>query len=168
MIELLSNKTTLENRDLLIFDQDHFIFDTNPPKDKIFSIFSQGNPFNFLKHLDVNATPLLKSIYHCPFIEGNKYYGILPIGIRTEDSSQYRKGKFANPIFNYHFDTKFSSDVYITFLLESNNPMVRAYLGHGYTIGTLPSDGDIKEIAASIKLSNDDLLIVKTFEWYNK
>lgn len=52
--------------------------------------------------------------------------------------------------------------------IERNRKYYQEFLGHGYDFLRLPSDGSIKTIVVKIKMTNDDYLIAKTFEWYNK
>jgi hypothetical protein len=41
-------------------------------------------------------------------------------------------------------------------------------LGHGYTEYNLPYDGGHSIVYVKLQLSNNDFIIAKTFEWYNK
>ena len=43
-----------------------------------------------------------------------------------------------------------------------------AMLGHGYTTGTLPSDGHGNKVLATIPLANGDELLVVCWVWFHQ
>ena len=133
----------------------------------IFPLLFLGNfdPFVSLRRMEIYDNDLFqKSCYNCPFLNSNKFYGIVPVAIQTNDSSVYRVGPFARSNYDYVFDLDWQKHC----LLDNDDSVVLAFLGSGYTEGTFPSDGSNKIINVRIELSNGDFIVAKTFEWYNK
>lgn len=131
------------------------------------SFFNHYDPFRSLQVMEVDCRLLTKVQYECPFVKDNKYYGIVPIGISTSSSEQYRLEELSDSFLDHVFDLEYQRQ-YILSYLQETGPITGSYLGHGFDFGRLPSDGDIKIIVVKIKLSNGDFLVAKTFEWYNK
>lgn len=168
MITIINSNPSMIPVGDLIFDHIHIIDSIHPETSKALPI-PINNAFKFLNDIDICTIPL-ESGYECPFITGNRFFGIYPIGIQLQYNStidKYRIGRFASQDFNYLFDLEFQKSN-IRQLLELNNPFLRTFIGSGYTMATLPSDGQSMETNASVRLSNGDSLLVKTFIWYNK
>jgi len=131
--------------------------------------------------------------YECPFDGNFSFYGVIPVAIMSDDISKYRSERFENESYDIFWDAEWMRDMgglknsrsynAITstecFLsereLESDFyyqlPLCgteRAFLGHGYTCGTLPTDGHGRLVQAKIPLDNKDFVGVITWIWYNK
>lgn len=134
------------------------------------------------KHLVVSKLQTLKSYeemgidvswiptYVCPF-RGIKFYLMMPVGVLTEKGqSEYH----SHPPFGmtdfYNRQIAFGSysidDIDIWHRAKSGISM--SFLGHGYTSGTLPSDGGVELKLGIVQLSNGDELLVAVWVWYNK
>lgn len=131
------------------------------------SFFGSYDPFVTLILMEVNLKGIVDNKYKCPFILGNEYYGIVPIGINTTSLDQYRNIRFKDKFYDFVFDLDFQKD-YMISILEETGDIIRSFLGHGYDSYRLPSDGSIRTIVIKIKMKNEDYLVAKTFEWYNK
>jgi hypothetical protein len=146
----------------------HSYVKTTDPISSSFLLFFSGidNPFKALKLFNVHATELEKqSKYECPFIQGNHYFGLLPLAINCSNIKTYRINDFASSSFDYLFDTEWQQKFRHPLEID---PIPQSFLGHGYTSGTLPSDGSNSLVNIKVQLSNGDFIIAKTWEWYNK
>jgi hypothetical protein len=155
-----------------IFDDEkliHSYFTLDFDKTLMFPLvfFGHFNPFVTLKRLNVHDQDLfVKSAkYECPFLNSNIYYGLLPVAIQTNDSSVYRYGPFSRSEYDYVFDLDWQKTYQQSFF---ENEILTSYMGSGYTNCFLPSDGSHKIVDVKIELSNNDFIVAKTFEWYNK
>lgn len=104
-------------------------------------------------------------IYECPYIEDTKYYYCMPICILSDNLEKYRtepKGK--NWRMDMALDDTWMKDEEI-FNLGLFSDLKN---GHGYDMGRLASDGYSEKIKIIVKLSNDDLMVLQTFLWFNK
>lgn len=124
------------------------------------------HPFVNMKRLNINIDLLLKqSKYDCPFTE-NSFIGLLPVAISTNDSKKYRKNtNFESSVYDYVFDLEWQKQM---FSITQVSNIEQSFLGHGYTTSTLPTDGSNSLVVVKLKLSNDDFIIAKTWEWHNK
>lgn len=147
----------------------HSYFEFDDVKSLMFPLTFYGHfdPFHTLRRLDVRDQDLLvqSAKYECPFLNGNIYYGLLPVAIQTNDSSVYRVGPFARSEYDYVFDLEWQKKYRQSFV---ENEILTSFMGSGYTNDFLPSDGSHKIVTVKIELSNNDFIVAKTFEWYNK
>lgn len=124
------------------------------------------HPFTTLKKFNIDAEELHQCCkYDCPFREQIIFYGLLPIAIKTDDSTKYRHNGFENT-YNSVFDLKWQKN-YVDQIL-SVDQISKSFLGHGFTDGTLPFDGNNSIVNVKLQLSNNDFIIAHTWEWYNK
>jgi hypothetical protein len=111
-------------------------------------------------------------IYHCPFIRGNKYLWFWPT-YSFADESKKREPEF-------HVQKPFRQDV-MKAIKSVENPYGTKkdtgwenfgsefyYMGHGYTEMTLPSDGCNHKELACVITDNGDILVGRTWVWFNK
>jgi len=125
------------------------------------------HPFTTLKRLSIDASELRQNCtYRCPFRHHTSFYGLLPIAIKTNDVAKYRQNGFENAAFNSIFDLEWQKNRIDQIL--SSNQISKAFLGHGFTDGTLPFDGDNAIVNVKLQLSNNDFILALTWEWYNK
>ena len=121
-----------------------------------------------------------KSIYKCPWINGNKYYWHLPVAIITQDNYDTYKERIYSKIPDYICDMVFDEDwmnnrIYSKMFdkaprLPEHYPggVQQSIMGHGYTDFTLPNDGSGSIRFSMAKLDNGDNLICYSWVWYNK
>lgn len=116
-----------------------------------------NDPWETLTALSINVAPLKKAFqYSCPYTR-NTYYHFIPLAILLidgHDIDMYRKG-YESPSWDFAFNLKWSKQCC-------------SMLGHGYTDGTLPSDGSGKHIKVLIELDNGDFLFGYCWLWFNK
>jgi len=130
------------------------------------NIVSQ-NPWSSLKRLGIDTESLKKAFkYHCPYT-GNIYYHFIPAAILVKSVEPYRKYPYDEIDWDWAFDLEWNRERTKEGHPELNN-VGESMLGHGYTEGTLPSDGSGSFIKVLIELSNGDYLFGYCWEWYNK
>lgn len=130
--------------------------------------FFFSNPFKSLKIFGVDIEIFEKKFqYECPFSD-NKYYWFVPSFLLVRDSNVYRKNKDIDRNFDYLFDSDFQKMYNEHRLEDGPDKVVNAFLGHGYTTFTLPSDGHGNVDLVSINLDNDDKIVGHCHIWYNK
>ena len=95
-------------------------------------------------------------IYGCPWSD-NRYYWCLPewLVLRENDVNYYKELDTPLKTFGYYWDTEWWLRV---FRGEVLNRVISTFLGHGYTSGTLPSDGSGEIKPVLIGLDNGDAL----------
>lgn len=131
-----------------------------------------NNPWHALERLNIDSTKLKEAFkYKCPFSE-NIYYHFVPVALilkngvdsyRNFYEEQNGEGMYSDYLFDLEWIKQMSQDV-----LPEANTIQMAMLGHGYTDGTLPSDGSGDFINVLIELDNGDFLFGHCWEWYNK
>lgn len=125
------------------------------------------HPFSTLKKLGIDASELRTSCkYQCPFRHNTTFYGVFPFAIKTNDSKIYRQNDFALEAFDYAFDLEWQQRCIDQ--LMSVDQFSRAFMGHGFTDGTLPFDGGNSIVNVKLQLTNGDFILAHTWEWYNK
>jgi len=124
--------------------------------------------FDGLASLGVDATTLQgRAFYDCPW-SGNRYYWMFPLGIITTTGGIERYGR--NLIGDSPWRCRVisrSGDVGNVDPSEFDG-IVNAMLGHGYTEGTLPSDGCGEKVLATVPLDNGDEILVACWVWFNR
>jgi len=129
------------------------------------------NPWESIKALGINAEPLKEAFkYTCPYTE-NTYYHFIPLAVLLidgHDIDMYRKGPYESPSWNFAFDLEWNKERCPTFEDFNMSRVTDSMLGHGYTDGTLPSDGSGEHIRVLIELANGDFLFGYCWQWYNK
>ena len=133
-----------------------------------------NNPWNALERLGIESKELKETFkYKCPFSD-NIYYHFTPVVLVLNNGvDSYRKyyeeqNGIKDPLYtDYLFDTKWGRRLSMEVLPEATTIQM-AMLGHGYTEGTLPSDGSGDFINVLIELDNGDFLFGHCWEWYNK
>lgn len=115
-------------------------------------------------------------MYDCPFDTGYKFFGIFPLAILSGDVAKYRNKSFKGRFDDMAWDTDWTKS-FICKKYDRNgkigigipvSDIARAYMGHGYTSGTLPDDGGNSLTQVKVKLSNGDWMVCLTWIWYNK
>jgi len=126
------------------------------------------NAWQRLEEMNVEVVNLEKAFqYKCPYTE-NTYYHFMPVAIIINHDSnveQYRQPNFAHSFHDYLFDLEWI--LHMDKMPEIDD-IGRSMLGHGYTSGTLPSDGSGRFINILIELDNKDHIFGHCWEWYNK
>ncbi len=126
-----------------------------------------------LEHLGIPVVEIDSEVqYSCPWVGTNVYSWWYPIAIildgaddayservsRTLSFIQEIREKSRNFMKHFGFRDFELSKLGVT----------AAMMGHGYTVGTLPSDGHGSRKWAIVKMSNGDELLVCCWEWFNK
>jgi hypothetical protein len=144
------------------------IIDLSAGHDKLLPLCMTSDPWITLARYNVDASDLKTMLeYECPFSD-NKYYWFIPnLILIKNDVEIYRQGKLKSKEYDYYFDTAFMKQMHGDRLFELDE-VQRAFLGHGYTDGTLPSDGSGKLERAAVALENGDFLLGRTWLWFNK
>jgi hypothetical protein len=136
--------------------------------DVIFACAADRNPWESLKKTDIDIDPLKKAFkYECPYT-GNIFYHFIPAAIVIKsDVKVYRKTPLDDKDYDFMFDLDWVKNI-----LKDHHPELdeisQSMLGHGYTYGTLPTDGIGGWIEVLIELDNGDCLFGICWEWYNK
>ena len=134
------------------------------------AIWNAGHtPWDKLRKLDFGKVYELieECMYEDPVLY-TKFYGVMPYAIMSKDIQKYRTKEFERGFQDSAWDAEWTRSQYFRKKLPELPPMWRAWMGHGYTDCTLPSDGGNVIVDRGVSLSNGDTLLVKTWEWYNK
>jgi len=108
-------------------------------------------------------------MYECPYI-GNRHFWLLPIAIMSDDIQKYKSKVsdcwFKEMVFDFDF---VSGNAPINEALEDGgSTLIKSFMGHGYTDGTLPNDGSGNRELITMKLDNGDYIVAISHIWYNK
>jgi len=112
--------------------------------------------------------------YQCPFIDGNRYLWFLPSYVFTDTpnendfSHHFQKDPKSAKIYGYKKDRIEEIEEFDEHEQYNNFGGENLYMGHGYTFGTLPSDGGNGKDVAMIRLDNGDILVGQLWVWFNK
>jgi hypothetical protein len=136
--------------------------------DFVFLSCFSNDPWEALKVLNISRVDLQFSFkYKCPWSE-NWYYHFIPVALVLKNGvEQYRTDNLKNSSFDYAFDSSWAKQ-FTNGVLPEADSIQMAFLGHGYTYGTLPCDGNGDLINVLIELDNGDMLFGHCWEWYNK
>lgn len=171
-IKLLPTQEVFEDVGDVLYGQGFIIqppaMDLSPGHDKLLPLCMTNDPWITLVRYNVDADDLKTMLeYECPFSD-NKYYWFIPNLILVKKSVEiYRQGRLKDKQYDYYFDTAFIKHIHGHNIFELDS-VRRAFLGHGYTDGTLPSDGEGKLVKAAVALENGDFLLGWTWLWFNK
>jgi len=131
---------------------------------------SLAGGFAGLADLGVDANAVQEeALYQCPW-SGNHYHWMFPLGILTDDEKRYgldsgniRSGRpWLCPMVSADMDENGYTDP------TELDKITKAMLGHGYTGGTLPSDGVGEIVLATVPLDNGDEILVACWVWFNR
>lgn len=131
-----------------------------------------NNPWHAIERLGVDSKELRESFrYECPFTK-NTYYHFIPVVLVVKNGVEQYRDKFevdngSGEHNDYLFDLEWTKKMSGGVLPEASSIQM-SMLGHGYTVGTLPSDGWGDFINVLIELDNGDFLFGHCWEWYNK
>jgi len=133
------------------------------------SLSSIGNDtWHSLQIFNIKINELQKEFeYECPF-NNNKYFWFVPSILLLTSTTDPRL-IYGNNLSNQR--KEFIFDFGWTRQMKSGRELSgiqKAFLGHGYTVGTLPSDGSNELIQVKIKLNNNDFIGGYCYVWYNK
>jgi hypothetical protein len=171
-IKLLATKETFDDTgDLLcgqVFIIKQPVMDLSPGHDKLLPLMMTSDPWITLTRYNVDAGDLKTMLeYECPWSD-NRYYWFMPnLILVRKDVGIYRQGRLKDKEYDYYFDTAFIKHIHGHNIFELDN-VHRAFLGHGYTDSTLPSDGSGRLEKAAVALENGDFLLGWTWIWFNK
>jgi hypothetical protein len=140
----------------------------------LFSFFQQQNGWGMMEFMGFNGGKLDKmrtrAMYNCPFDKNCTFYGVSPIAIMSDNVYKYRTKEFARGSFN-----EMAWDLEWTRQFGFNKEgildlggITSSFLGHGYTDGTLPSDGSGSIELVKVPINNGDWLVCWAWKWYNK
>lgn len=131
------------------------------------------DPWKDLIKLRIKCNDFKEAVTYKDFVIENTYYWFLPIMILTDNNQKYRNDNLKSPVYNHIFDSDFckgnlfspdlGNDIAI-----SPGKIHASLLGHGYTYGTLPSDGSGRLDMLYVNLSNGDRLAGYCWIWFNK
>ena len=105
--------------------------------------------------------------YKCPY-SSNQYFCAIPIFLfseEIEDRIKDIKISYRELYLNKEWIREQYFEDSKNFELSCIN---QSFLGHGYTMGLQPSDGNRQLFDALVLLDNSDFLGFKIFVWYNK
>jgi hypothetical protein len=163
----------------LLFSEDYAIDYLDPEKDfkqKILRLnFLSGDTWMALVRAKIMSDKYVREFleleemkYECPYMNYDPtfYYWWMPICILTDNIEKYRyqpEGKDYR--LDLTIDESFMKDKNSVFKLGIMSNLKN---GHGYDFGRLTTDGEAQKIRIKVRLSNGDILVVQTFEWFNK
>ena len=135
-------------------------------------VVSQNHGFN-LADIGVDVTVLeAETRYKCPWTE-NYYHWFYPLGVITDDETKYSLKHDAD--VNLHEFRPWACRKIENGKTDLDHvdpsewgKITDAMLGHGFTRGTLPSDGHGEKVLATVPLDNGDELLVVCWVWFNK
>lgn len=106
--------------------------------------------------------------YECVWTH-NKFSWFYPewLILRKNTSEYYRNLDKKNKEFTMLFDIAYWREIKRE-IIEEPDSLVCAFMGHGYTSGTLPSDGHGELKTVLVGLDNGDALWGHCWFWYNK
>jgi len=121
--------------------------------------------FSGLSALSIDAAVLQEQVrYNCPWTD-NQYYWMYPLGVVSDDEERYGIDREKTPWLCRTINQQDDMDNIDPSHL---NTIVKTMLGHGYTVGTRPSDGHGEVVLGTIPLDNGDELLVACWVWFNK
>lgn len=137
--------------------------------------FVNSDPLKALDKMNIDRSFYEQFKYDCPFVDGNKYNSLLPFAVIVKpehvNDSKMLIDTFLNSFSKDMISEKNLND---TFFVHSTHPdsliqNVRhtSRLGHGYTSGTLPSDGSVNTKICLIEYEHAYVMI-EMHVWYNK
>jgi len=129
-----------------------------------------NNTWETLKKFEIDYEMLQKRVTYECYMTGNKYYWFLPMMILCGYSTKAYRGlsSFSDPYFNMLFDEEWTLQFLEGYSVENINKIQQSLLGHGYTLGTLPSDGSNSIEVVWVEMSNGDKLVGFCWIWHNK
>jgi len=154
----------------ILYGEEYLRKFTQDELEKAFYAYPFEMPFN-MEDSEFKEQFVQAFQYECPFIEGNKYFWFFPFTMFTNTRKEQHwwnaymdsiKKDAIDQIKSWQDQRKYEDDYVEDHYYES------IYLGHGYTHGTFPSDGNNSKEMAAVEMENGDLLIGKVFIWYNK
>lgn len=123
-----------------------------------------------LGRLGIIHTRVMKDVtYSCPWTK-NRFFWWYPVALLLEHRYKYEGGIDLYPDDDMSQRVGYESNCLTSVTVKDaiSGSIIRSMMGHGYTIGTLPSDGHGKIVPALVDLSNGDQLLVACWVWYNK
>lgn len=116
------------------------------------------NHWEALYQLGIKASDLSDAAeYECPW-RSTPFYHIYPFAISDVSKEALKNLPWVKPV-------RFS---HANFSTVGPDKIDLSFLGHGYTSGTLPSDGSIARNVFVVKLSDGRSLYCYGFLWFNK
>jgi hypothetical protein len=135
------------------------------------------NPFTAIKRAYgvEDAAELVKlfnsSKYTCAITE-REFHALIPLYILSKDNSDLKCDEVRPHLIDMIKDTSWNQSqfMYDTIKKEGWEPsrIENLFLGSGYDMGFLPSDGCNSFLDFVIELSNGDLVVCKGIVWHNK
>jgi len=129
-----------------------------------------GHPYwSVLDRLSIYHKRIMQdTLYDCPWT-GNRFFWWYPLGVLINHSYCIDKETIMpNDRRVAHIRLRSSWPESISPEDVMGGVIVQAAMGHGYTGGTLPSDGGGAVEPALVDLSNGDQLLVSCWVWSNK
>jgi len=136
-----------------------FISGVAPPYFKAYLLSHWDyNHWEALYNLGIRGSDLSDQVeYECPW-RSTPFYWIYPFAISDVPKEALKHMPWVEPC-------DFS---YANFATVGPDKIDQSFFGHGYTSGTLPSDGSIELKVFVIKLSDGRSLYCYGYFWYNK
>ena len=131
------------------------------------------NTWYVLEKLGVKVDDFKEAVkYICPYLD-HGFFWCMPVALCGGiDKYRYKaREAFGKMYADYAFDTKFinhTGDIGRTPLDWELSDVTRLWMGSGYTVCTLISDGSRSRVRVRVRLDNGDWILVETWEWYNK
>lgn len=182
IIEFKKEKSLIDYEELIgdIFYWQKWMYDIIDTEEKVNKLINEYEfiglqyfselTFEVLKKLNIEYPPF--ETYKCPY-SGIKFLGVLPLYLFSKDISKYRdyfheENMIAIMTFDQDYNKKKLKEYDSKIEALDVDDIGKAMQGHGYTECTLPTDGYGEWKLFLVKLSNDDLLLVRNYVWYNK
>lgn len=131
------------------------------------------NPWRMLGYIRAvdfdQVFELVKKVsYSCP-THNIAYLGAMPVALISRDLRMYKDQaitQYGEGQVEHAFDVGFTRSMNPELNVLNQIDLLR--LGHGYDFSRLPSDGYGSLIDLQVEIDNGDIVIFKTWEWYNK
>ena len=130
------------------------------------------NTWEALRGIGIDVSALRDAVrYQCPYTQ-HEYFWMMPISLFGDVEKYKEKAKETLP--DWKVDHAFDFE-YTCFATSCESPVdwyfgdvTSLFMGSGYTVGTLYTDGSRNRRRLRVRLSDGNWFMVETWEWFNK
>lgn len=185
MIKILKRKKIEDNEKVcpigdILYGEEYFIkpYDVHYGQVKFLPVTAiRYNPWKCLKGLGIDYEEFQKELAYEDFVSDNIYYWAVPVFLfsdKVDEIVDNTKDIYWKDLYKDH---DWQARSYFREFEDDDNPWKHEFvmpsiseslMGHGYTFGTIPSDGHGGKKNAIVELSDGSFLGCKVWVWYNK